>query len=203
MQIADLLKKYTVISNQISKDELLLILGILQAVVATIEGDVVELGCYKGTTSLFIRRILNEYNSPKAFHVYDSFEGLPNKVTQDQSAVGECFKAGELDVSKKQFLHEFQRAHLQAPIIHKAWFDDLTDADLPPTIAFAFLDGDFYQSILTSLKLVWPRMAPGGMIAIHDYHRATLPGVAKAVEDFFHGTPKGLQVRSNVAILKK
>lgn len=166
-------------------------------------GAIVELGCYIGTTSLFIRRVMNENKDNRPFHVYDSFEGLPPKSTQDSSAAGIDFKAGELAVSKKQFMEQFRRAHLEPPIAHKAWFSNLTDADLPDHIAFAFLDGDFYESILTSLQLVWPRLDNDGIITIDDYHRETLPGVERAILDFFQGKSYRLSYAHNIAVIRK
>ncbi|HEY8999284.1 MAG TPA: TylF/MycF/NovP-related O-methyltransferase [Candidatus Saccharimonadales bacterium] len=172
---------------------------------AKVHGDVVELGCYAGTTSLFIRRLLDEKgeSAKRAFHVYDSFEGLPEKSREDQNAAGVDFKKGELAVSKKQFLQTFQRAGLTPPVTHKGWFDELGADDVPGEIAFAFLDGDFYGSILTSLKLVWPHMQAGSVVLIDDYKRETLPGVERAVRDFFQGKPAPrLRVEHNIAIIQ-
>jgi O-methyltransferase len=148
-------------------------------------GDIVEFGCYIGTSSLFIRRLLDEYGSIKNFHVYDSFEGLPDKAPQDNSPVGADFKAGELKVSKKQLIGQFHKARLKAPFVHKGWFNQLVAEDVPEKIAFAFLDGDFYESIIDSLRLVWPRMAKGGIITIDDCGREALPGVDRAIGEFF------------------
>jgi O-methyltransferase len=120
--------------------------------------------------------------------VYDSFEGLPAKAPEDESRAGEQFTAGELAVSKKQFLREFQKSNLRPPIIHKGWFKDLTDAEVPKKIAFAFLDGDFYESIQGSLKLVLPRLQKGGTIIIDDYAREALPGAARAVHELLPNT---------------
>lgn len=195
---------YPIISDQISRPALEVVLKELERTLdAGTPGAVVELGCYIGTTSLFIRRVLNERHDTRPFHVYDSFEGLPPKSTQDSSAAGVDFKAGELSVSKKQFLEQFRRAHLEAPIIHKGWFNELTAADVPDTIVFAFLDGDFYDSILTSLRLVWPRLDEGGTIAIDDYRRETLPGVERAILDFFQGKSYKLTYAHNIAVITK
>lgn len=184
-----LLAKYPLISDQVNKDQVRVILGELQKVLSTgPDGAVVEFGCYIGTTSLFIRRLLDAHagNNPAAtreFHVYDSFEGLPPKTAPDQSRAGDQFQAGELAVSKKQLLQQFQKAALRPPIIHKGWFGNLAPADVPDQIAFAFLDGDFYESIRDSLKLVLPRMQPGGTLVIDDYAREALPGAARAVHE--------------------
>ncbi len=211
---SDLLARHPLISTQVTKPQVEVILRELEKVLcAGVDGAVVEFGCYIGTTSLFLRRLLDVYqchpersrgipsvvssneisprtslgrdDSKRAFHVYDSFEGLPAKSARDASVTGEQFTAGELAVGKKQFLREFQKAHLQPPAIHKGWFADLTAADVPDKIAFAFLDGDFYESIRDSLRLILPRMQKGGTIIIDDYAREALPGAARAVHEHF------------------
>lgn len=204
MTCDELLQKYPIISDQIDQPALKVVLGELEKTLQqNVPGYVAELGCYIGTTSVFIRRLLDAYeqSNVREFHAYDSFAGLPPKSIQDASAVGTDFKAGELKVSKHQFMREFKRAKLQPPITHKAWFDELTDNDLPEHIAFAFLDGDFYDSILTSLQLVWPRLSEDGVITIDDYQRETLPGVERAVRDFFQDKSVRLHQEHNIAVI--
>lgn len=203
MSTAQLLDRHPIISNQIDRPALNVVLRELEKVLkAGVPGEVAEFGCYIGTTSLFIRRLLDVQSSDKQFYAYDSFAGLPPKTIQDASAAGTDFKAGELQVSKKQFLQEFKKAGLQPPVTHKAWFSELKDKQLPAQIAFAFLDGDFYESILTSLELVWPRLARGGTITIDDYQRETLPGVERAVRGFFQGKSVRLHHEHNIAIIE-
>jgi O-methyltransferase len=79
------------------------------------------------------------------------------------------------------------KAGLPVPVIKKAWFSDLTLEDLPEQIAFAFLDGDFYESIRDSIKLVVPRMSEDGVMIVHDYTNPALPGVKKAVDEWRQG----------------
>ena len=81
----------------------------------------------------------------------------------------------------------FLRAGLRVPVIKKAWFNELCDEDLPKKIAFAFLDGDFYESIKTSLVLVGTKIAKKGVVAVHDYDNPALPGVTKAVDEWLKG----------------
>lgn len=185
-------KGYPVISDQVTTEGLAVVWNALHKVMQNdIPGDIVEFGCYIGTTSLFIRRLLDQSQepTPRSFHVYDSFEGLPEKAQADKNAAGIDFVAGKLYVSKKEYLKQFHTARLEPPIIHRGWFDTLQDKDVPDDIAFAFLDGDFYASILTSLRLVWPRMHAGGIIVIDDYQRETLPGVERAIQDFMQHKP--------------
>lgn len=194
-----------IISDQVGPEELGVVWRELEKVLdANITGDIVEFGCYSGTTSLFIRRLLDEKgeSNKRSFHVYDSFEGLPEKSEQDASVAGEQFKKSELAVNKKELLHNFRTANLRPPIVHKGWFNQLTERDVPDRIAFAFLDGDFYESIMDSLKLIWPRMGQGGAVLIDDYGRDALPGSERAVRDFFGGRPPAVRTEHNIAIIK-
>lgn len=202
--IDELLKKYPLISDQVDKREVSIVLRELEkARISTDDGDVVEFGCYAGTTSLFISRYLAIQKYTREFHVYDSFEGLPEKQGEDESRAGDQFKTGELAVSKKQFVLNFRKAGVPLPRIHKGWFNELTEADVPEKVAFAFLDGDYYESILSSLRLVWPRLAPGAIIVVDDYANEALPGAAKAVDDWLATHPAKLSVEHSLAIIHR
>lgn len=201
-----LLSQHPIISDQIERPALNVVLREFELVLkSNIPGDVAEFGCYVGTTSLFLRRMLNalDLSQTKLLYAYDSFTGLPGKTQADASGAGEQFRAGELAVSKKQFLHEFQKANLKPPITVKAWFKDITPEQLPEQIAFAFLDGDFYESIRDSIRLVWPRLIEGGTITIDDYNRAALPGVSRAVQEFIDGKSLAVRHEHQIAIITK
>ena len=150
-----------------------------------VNGDFVELGCYKGDTSLLLAEVLR--SSGKKLWIYDSFEGLPEKGVEDESELGKDFQKGVLGVTKREVKERFLRAGLPVPVIKKAWFSELKDDDLPKEIAFAFLDGDLYESIRDSLRLVGDRVVPGGVTLVHDYNNPALPGVARAVDEWMRG----------------
>lgn len=197
-------------------------------------GDFVELGCYRGDTSVLLGKLLakSEPNCGKpvdnlcknsehvcetptnpvekpcittARHlwIYDSFAGLPEKTSEDSSGAGQNFQAGELCVTKREVITKLRRANLHNVVVKKAWFDQLTDQDLPAKIAFAFLDGDLYSSIKTSLKLVAPRLQKQGIMIVHDYNNPELPGSSRAVDEFLRAHPEyQLSVRHTLAILQ-
>lgn len=162
-----------------------------------VSGDFVELGCYKGDTSLALAEILK--TSDKKLWIYDSFEGLPEKSALDNSPLGDEFKKGELLVTKREVKERFLRAGLKVPVIKKGWFADFSDDDLPEKIAFCFLDGDFYESIRDGLKLIENKMSDKAILIVHDYNNPALPGVKKAVDEWV-GT-RGLKVLETCAII--
>lgn len=191
-------------NDQFNNTELAVLLRELQSVLAhDVAGDVVELGCYKGLTSLEIARVLRAAGSGKRLYVYDSFAGLPAKAAQDQSPAGEQFIAGELPASKQDVVRIFKQAGVPLPVIKKAWFSDLTPANLPAKISLAFLDGDFYSSIMDSLKLIWPCLAPGAVVLVDDYQNEALPGAQKAVGEWLLRHPAQLKVEASLAIIRR
>lgn len=168
------------ILEQVTKAETKYILNSAKWVMP-VSGDFVEMGCYRGDTSVLLAKICGK---EKKLYLYDSFEGLPEKSVFDDSVAGEEFKKGELLVTKAEVVNRFKKSGLVMPVIRKGFFSTLTPDDLPEKIAFAFLDGDLYESIRDSMRLVVPKMSKDGVILIHDYMNAALPGVARAVDEW-------------------
>lgn len=190
-------------NDQVSVSETEKIIEIAEKCLA-VEGDFVELGCFKGDTSLLLAELLVEKSVDKLakkLWIYDSFEGLPEKSVADESVIGEDFRGGELFVTKREVKERFLRAGLPVPVIKKAWFDELMDEDLPERIAFAFLDGDFYASIKISLKLIENKLSRGGVIVVHDYENLALPGVMKAVDEWMVGKKMKMTKYKSLAII--
>lgn len=188
------------LSDQINERELAIILRELERVLmADVPGDVVEFGCYVGTTSVPLGKRLAA--TDRTLYVYDSFEGLPDKTHEDESPAGTQFIRGELLATKKQLIRNFTQAHVPLPVITKGWFADVTPEQIPARIAFAYLDGDYYRSVLDPLRLIWPRLAPGAIILVDDYANEALPGAARAVDEWLRTHPARLRVEHSLAIL--
>lgn len=190
--VDQLLNKYPLISDQVDRSELRIILNEFAKVLALqVPGDVVEFGCYGGTTSLFLARLLRSEKSTKKLFCYDSFAGLPAKTREDSSGVGTEFKAGELAVTKADFMRElakyfpsdFTRQHIK---VVKNWFSQIPETKLPTQISFAFFDGDFYDSICDSFAKTDDRFASRAVIVVDDYKNEKLPGAARAVNEWCH-----------------
>ena len=153
---------------------------ILHSLIETfnIEGDMVEMGCFYGGTSM----VISYMNENKQLYVYDSFEGLPEKHINDGNDM--FFDKGILKLNEIDLINNFKNNNIKLPVNKKTWFKDLTDNDIPKKISFAFLDGDFYESIKDSLNLIYNNVSSGGIILIDDYNHQSLPGVQIAVEEF-------------------
>jgi O-methyltransferase len=108
-KIINLIKSHGIISSMMTKYQMFGVIYYLDKILNTnLEGDIVELGCNIGTTSLYIRKIMDIYNSNKEFHVYDSWEGLPEKLSEDTDMTNKYniyFQKGSCATSKYKFIN--------------------------------------------------------------------------------------------------
>lgn len=155
---------------------------LLETIENEVDGDVVEFGCYVGESSKYLMKCIEMTESDKKLFVYDSFDGLPELSKWEENS---GWRPGTLKSTEEILIKNFEQNNITVPIIHKDWFKNVPEDKIPEKISFAFLDGDFYDSIYDSLEKVYDKVVDGGYIFFHDYNRLDLPGVKAAVEDFF------------------
>jgi len=159
-----------------------------QVILLKIPGEVVEIGCFKGITSILMQKTLDQYRSNKRIHAYDSFKGLPKKSIKDGKTY---FKEGFCKAQKEDLIKNYKKYKVKLPVIHEGLFKDTLPKELPDKISFAHLDGDFYSSTKEGLKHLYPRLSKGAIVIVDDYCDPSihnihniLPGVKKACDEF-------------------
>ncbi len=191
------------LSEQVDEKEIAVILRELSKT-KEISGDVVEFGCFVGTTSVFLAKEIEKWNTEKMLWLYDSFEGLPEKSREDENSLGEVFKKGELLATKKQLIANLRKSGARKmPKITKGWFSELSKEQIPNEISFAFLDGDYYLSILDPLNLIWENLQSGAIVVVDDYGNQALPGASKAVDEWAKKHNLKVKVEATLAIFEK
>jgi hypothetical protein len=147
--------------------------------VAKIEGDMAEVGVYKGGSA----KLICEAKGDKPLHLFDTFEGLPEICKMDDPKV---VKKGDYPAS----LEEVKEHLKQYPGVY--FYKGLFPATAKPVenkrFSFVNLDVDLYESTLAGLNFFYPRMNAGGVIMSHDY--IFVPGVKRAFDDFFKDKPE-------------
>ncbi|WP_320035348.1 TylF/MycF/NovP-related O-methyltransferase [Halarcobacter sp.] len=203
--INNILKSTPIISQMVTDTQIIHILSNLESTLdSNIEGEIVELGCNIGTTSIFIRKLLDLKESKKEYYVYDSFEGLPAKLSHDMSNTAIQYKEGSCKTSLDLFTNTFKNYNLKKPIVCQGWFKNIDESSFPKKISFAFFDGDFYSSIIDSFDKIYSKLSPGAKVIIHDYGWDALPGVKKACDDFLKNKPeKILMLEVGIGLLIK
>lgn len=191
------------LSEQVDEREIQVILREIRKT-KKLNGDVVEFGCYVGTTSVFLAKELEEWSEGKTLWLYDSFEGLPEKSREDRNSLGEVFKKGELLATKKQLISNLKKSGVaRIPKITKGWFSELSKEQIPSKISFAFLDGDYYRSILDPLELIWENLEKGAIVVVDDYGNHALPGASQAVDEWAKKFGLKVRIEATLAIFEK
>jgi O-methyltransferase len=174
----------------------------LAAVVLDVEGDglpglLIEAGTARGGSAIVIAAAKSPARPMK---VYDVFGMIPPPTEQDgadvharyaQIAGGEAKGVGgETYYGYRDDLYDevtesFSRLGVPAEEhnveLIQGLFEDTIELD--ESIAFAHLDGDWYESTMTCLTRIAPLLVPGGRIVLDDYYKWS--GCRMAVDEYF------------------
>lgn len=143
-----------------------------------IEGDIAEVGVYKGGSAKLIREA-----TKKPMHLFDTFEGLPELCAKDNPRQ---FQRGNYSTSlesAKSYLKNYSDISF-----YKGVFPSTAEPVKNKRFSFVHLDADIYESTLNCLEFFYPRMSRGGVIISHDYPASK--GVREAFDEFFEDKPE-------------
>ncbi|MES2179716.1 MAG: TylF/MycF/NovP-related O-methyltransferase [Gemmatimonadota bacterium] len=157
--------------------------AVTRVVEAGIPGAIVECGVARGGSAALMGLTLRELSARRDIWLFDTFEGLPAPTRADPdfdiavpytgTCVGTLDEVGEL----------FARLGLQDDVhFVKGLFRHTIPCADTGNIAVLHIDGDWYDSVKSSLDLLYDRVSPGGLIQFDDF--GFWAGARKAVEDF-------------------
>jgi O-methyltransferase len=168
---------------------------------AGVPGIIVEAGCALGGSTVVLARAKRP---DRPLRVYDVFGMIPPPTAQDGEDVHARYEqiaggqakgvGGATYYGYRDDLYEAVTAsfaRLGVPVdehnveLIKGLFEDTIDLDEP--VAFAHLDGDWYESTMTCLTRIAPHLVPGGRIVLDDYYKWS--GCRTAVDDYFADRP--------------
>lgn len=162
------------------------ITGVVQQ---NIPGDLIETGVWRGGAAIFMRGVLKALgDTQRTVWVADSFEGLPPPSPELYPAdKGADFYLSNdvLGISLEEVKANFARYGLLDDQVRflKGWFKDTLPTAPIEKLAVLRLDGDLYESTMTALESLYPKLAIGGYAIVDDY-APEVPCCVQAVDDF-------------------
>jgi hypothetical protein len=151
-----------------------------------VPGDLIEAGAWRGGATIFMRALLELHGvTDRVVFVADSFRGPP-PPDPERSPADDGSVLHEIDflwAPFEQVAQNFFRFGLlddQVRLV-EGWFDETLPALNDRTWSVARLDGEMYESTMTSLENLYPGVSPGGYVIIDDY---TLEPCRRAVDDY-------------------
>jgi hypothetical protein len=155
------------------------------ALVDQVPGDLVECGVWRGGASIFMRGILATRDVvDRTVWVADSFAGLPAPELPQDTLDLSAEQRPELVVTLERVRANFALYGLLDDQVQflQGWFKDTLHTAPIEAIAVLRLDGDLYESTMSSLTALYDRVSPGGFVIVDDY--TYLPMCRAAVDDF-------------------
>jgi O-methyltransferase len=193
LEIMAMVKPYTMTSPE---RQFSLIEAVRHVERATIPGDIVECGVWRGGGMMAAAYTLMSLGAKRYLHLFDTFEGMSAPTEHDvdwsgQSAAPqfERTKQGSgsawCDASIEDVQQNIARTGYDARLVNfvKGKVEDTIPASAPAQIALLRLDTDWYESTSHELVHLYPRLAPGGVLIIDDY--GFWQGSRRATDEYF------------------
>jgi len=152
-----------------------------------IPGAFAELGVYKGDSA----HLLHLMDADREFHLFDTFEGFTKKDLANEMGKAATYTPknfADTSIEKVKV-----RLGSDKFVFHKGYFPEITAGVENVQYALVNMDADLYNPTKAGLEFFYPRLAPGGIIIVHDYN-PDWPGIMKAVDDFSATIPEPLIV---------
>ena len=141
-----------------------------------LEGDLAEVGVYQGGSA----KLICEVKKEKKLYLFDTFTGLP-EVSDDDTHFGQKhWYDNEFSNTSVESIKKLLNRYHNVDIV-KGIFPESGKEIADRKFCFVHLDVDLYKSTIDSLRFFFPKMVPGGIILIHDYHS---DGIQKAFSEF-------------------
>jgi len=151
--------------------------------VAGIEGNVLEVGVWRGGTGCLLGLAMKEAKIDGKLYLADTFTGVVKAGKTDSD-----YKGGEhADTTLETVKSLLAVNQVDNYAILPGIFPEQTAALIESgPIRFCHIDVDVYQSAKDVFDWVWPRLEVGGMVVFDDYGFARCSGVTKFVNGLAH-----------------
>ena len=153
-------------------------------------GDICEFGIAEGATSALLANEIRA--TERRLWLFDSFAGL-SRPTAEDVLIDDIFQLGSMDAyaGKMSYPEAAARGRVAAvgfpasrlEIVPGFIETSIRGPRLPTSVAFAYVDFDFYEPILVALRFLRKVMPAGGRIVVDDYGFFSA-GAQRAVDEF-------------------
>lgn len=151
--------------------------------VLDLDGDVAEVGVYRGGTGYLLGSVFDR--QPRSVLLFDTFEGMPGSADPEHDTHKEGDFADTSFEAVSRALVKWPRVELV-----QGFFPDSAAPYTERSFAFAHIDVDIYRSVLDCCEFFYPRTEPGGALVFDDYGQRSCPGAKQAVDEFFADRPE-------------
>lgn len=181
---------------------------------ANLPGIFLEAGCALGGSAILIALLKN---SERPLFIYDVFGMIPPPTKEDTQDVHDRYRiivegkskgiGGDNYYGYVENLYELVQSNLKSFGINleeksvsliKGLVQETMEIHQP--VAFAHIDVDWYEPVMTSLERVFPKLVVGGSIILDDYH--DWGGCRKATDEYLRGVVGQFELDDSASSMK-
>jgi hypothetical protein len=181
---------------------------------ANLPGIFLEAGCALGGTAILITSLKS---SERPLFIYDVFGMIPPPTKEDTQDVHDRYRSimegkskgigGDKYYGYVENLYEVVQSNFksfginceeQSVSLIKGLVQETMTIDQP--VAFAHVDVDWYEPVITCLTRVFPHLVVGGSIILDDYH--DWGGCRKATDEFLRGVTGQFELDDSAGSMK-
>lgn len=160
--------------------------------VGHLDGDGIEVGCWRGGAGAMIAARLAERRPGTTMVLCDTFSGVVKAGGRDR-----VYRGGEHGDATEDDVREAARrlGVTELEILRGVFPDETGDAVADRRFKFAHIDVDVHDGVRDSFFWLLPRLVPGAIVVFDDYGSATTDGVRTFIDEL-HGHPEVAVVRN-------
>ena len=130
-----------------------------------LEGDIIELGSYKGGNAIMIAEFLKQIGSKKKVYACDTFSGIPEDSNVKDIADMGYFSDTNLDAVKKK-LKKYDAFNVK--LVIGDFRNTLPNLD-KEKFSLVFIDCNIFSSAKLAINFSYPRLVKDGVLFSHCY----------------------------------
>ena len=165
---------------------------------AEVPGDFVDVGVWKGGSSMIMKFINDELGGDRGLLCLDIFDTMDLRVLDEDDPIEDRIIVSALDLAREHFSTEGVRTSITELEHNFRAFGldlegvefvcgNLISPDFPfervERIALLRIDCDFYTATKNTLEQLYPKLSPGGTIIFDDYYLEGF-GERRAADEF-------------------
>lgn len=147
-------------------------------------GDIIEVGCFRGGSSLVIASAANLYKPQSKIYICDTFKGIALSGSKDNH-----HKDGDFNTTSREHVNDLLKSkNLTNFELIEGIFPHETEHLINTNgISFLHIDVDVYDGYMSILKWAQNKLVPGAVIVFDDYSAWSCRGAKLAVDEYFAG----------------
>jgi O-methyltransferase len=174
---------------------------------ASVPGSILEVGCFRGETTIWLNKHLQDKHIERPYYALDTFGGFtgPDLEYEVNKRAKKLSELSAFASNRKSWFDRTMRLNGINNVISIQADASKFDYSTVGPVAFALVDLDLYLPMKSALNEVFPLLSPGGIVVADDCEsNFNYDGANQAFTEFVssHGLPLRIDLERLGVVVK-